>query len=901
MTLATGTRLGSYEITGALGAGGMGEVYRARDSKLGRDVALKVLPQAFARDADRMARFQREAKVLASLNHPNIASIYGLEDSGSTHALVMELVEGPTLADRIRQGPIPVEEALKIAKQICEALEYAHERGIVHRDLKPANVKVTADDAVKVLDFGLAKALEGDAASFDISTSPTISRLATMQGVLLGTAAYMSPEQAKGKTVDRRADIWAFGCVLYEMLTGKMAFHGESVTETLAAVITKEPEWSRLPTNTPAAVRILLQRCLQKEQKQRLQAIGDARISIEEVFSGAADDLPPSAPAPAKRWQLWVAGLASLFALGMVLFTFLYVRQKPVARQVIRFEIPLPENVTSRGGFALSPDGGKLAFIAKGADGHNGLWVRSLDTLLARPIDGTEGASDFPFWSPDGRFIAFFAGGKLKKIDASSGPPITLCDTPALSGGAWSRDGKIIFGSSAGTQQVSADGGPASLITARGNSNSPSLLPDGRHFVYLDDMGLGQSGTAIYVGSVDTKSQDQRFKKLLPDYSFVFYAPSPEPSVGYLLFVRGASGSGSVGTLMVQPFDTRRLELSGDAVEIAEHVSNVNFSVSKDVLAYVAGADSGRAVESRLTWFDRQGKPLGNVGDPHIYSNVAISPDGKRVAFDRADPRNPRNVNIWLYDFERGASTRFTFEDSVGTDPVWSPDGTQIAFASLREGQFDLYEKSSNLAGEAELLFKSAGENKVPSSWSPDGRFLLYFTLIPSGKLWVLPTGTGMDRKPTSVERTDFNETNARFSPDGRWIAYSSDESGNSEIYVRSFDDSSAEGKPATIAPGAGKWIVSKNGGTSPRWRRDGRELFYLTSEGGTAMAVEVNTTGTFRSGIPKALFRVPPGVIFWDVSSDGKRFLMAVPSGTSASSQPPFTVVLNWQAALKK
>ncbi|MGC2331884.1 MAG: protein kinase [Candidatus Acidiferrales bacterium] len=419
MALTSGSHVGPYEILAPLGAGGMGEVYRARDPKLGREVAIKVLPETFSRDVERMARFQREAKLLASLNQPNIATIHGLEDSGGTRALVMELVEGPTLADRIKQGPIPVEEAVRIAKQICEALEYAHEHGIIHRDLKPANVKVTNDDAVKVLDFGLAKAFEGDASSIDIATSPTISRMATQAGVLLGTAAYMSPEQAKGRPVDRRADIWAFGCVLYEMLTGKMTFQGETVTDTLAAVIMKEPDWSQLPAQTAARVRVLLQRCLQKDPKQRLRDIGDARISLDEVIAGASEDASSLAAAgrqTVKPRRLWiVSGAAGLLALVAALFAFLYFHQNPPGTQAMRFEIPLPEKTIASGPLALSPDGRKLAFIASGTDGLSRVWVRSLDTLESRPLDDTEGATEFPFWSPDSRFIGFLANGKLAR------------------------------------------------------------------------------------------------------------------------------------------------------------------------------------------------------------------------------------------------------------------------------------------------------------------------------------------------------------------------------------------------------------------------------------------------------------------------------------------------------
>ncbi len=443
MTLATGTKLGPYEILSAIGAGGMGEVYRARDAKLGRDVAIKVLPAGFARDAERMARFQREAKVLASLNHPNIATVHGLEDSSGTYALVMELVEGPTLADRIKQGPIPIDEALRIAKQICEALEYAHERGIVHRDLKPANVKVTNDDAVKVLDFGLAKAMEGDTASVDIATSPTLSRLATMQGVLLGTAAYMSPEQAKAKPVDRRADIWAFGCVLYEMLTGKMAFSGETVTDTLAAVIMKDPDWSQLPASTPMGVRALSQRCLQKDPKERLRDIGDARITLNEVLSGAPEALGTAGVSPAKKTVLLplLLGLGALF-IGAVVAWILKPAPAAPPHPVQRFEIPAPDPGIT-GEEALSPDGTRLVLVQRSEGSTQGrLWLRRMDSLDAHPIEGTEGAaSGVPFWSPDSRFVVFDAGGKLKKIDTEGGPAQVLCDSgPLIVGGFWTQD-----------------------------------------------------------------------------------------------------------------------------------------------------------------------------------------------------------------------------------------------------------------------------------------------------------------------------------------------------------------------------------------------------------------------------------------------------------------------------
>jgi eukaryotic-like serine/threonine-protein kinase len=909
MPLGNNTRLGPYEILAPIGAGGMGEVYRARDSKLGRDVALKVLPEAFARDADRMARFQREAKVLASLNHPNIASIHGLEDSGKTHALVMEMVEGPTLADRIRLGPIPMDETLRIAKQMCEALEYAHERGIVHRDLKPANVKVTSDDAVKVLDFGLAKAIEGDAASTDIANSPTMSRMATLAGVLLGTAAYMSPEQAKGKPVDRRADIWAFGCVLYEMLTGKMAFRGETVTDTLAAVIKEDPDWTQLPAATPVRVRVLLQRCLQKDPKQRLRDIGDARISLEEVLSGAQDPAS-AAPSgePAKRWLPWVlGGAAGVWVLALAVLAFLYLRPKPPAGQSMRFEIPLPDKVRAGGGLALSPDGHKLAFIGTAADGLPRIWVRSLETLDAHPLDGTEGANGLIFWSPDSRYIAFPTTGKIKRIDSLGGPSVTVCDTPSALGGAWNHDDEIIFGSYVGVMRVAASGGTPSRLTTGTGDALPFFLPDQRHFVYLHQP-LGGSDPGIYVGSMGAKPEDQSSEKLLNDVSAAVYAPSSDPAVGYLVFVRGATGPGAFGTLMAQPFDAARRKLSGDPVPFAEKVPNVSFTASstgvlvflKGLMGVTAGGARG-IIQGQLTWFDREGKTLGIIGDPGFYRSLAISPDGKRVAFDRADPQNSGTRSLWLYEFARGVTTRFTFGSDWAGYPVWSHDGSRIAFASNRAGEFDLYQKASNLAGEDELLFKS-GDNKVLGSWSPGGRFLLFFNPIPPNREWLLPlAGRAEDRKPILLERSDFNQAGGRFSPDGRWIAYASAESGNFEIYVRPFDNSSIGGTPSAAATStSGKWMVSKDGGNTPLWRSDGKELFYLGADG-SAMAVEVNTSGVFQAGIPKALFKIPAGVIFWDVSGDGNKFLMAAPSGVNPLAQEPFTVMLDWQAGMKK
>ncbi len=909
MPLEKNMRLGPYEILSPIGAGGMGEVYRAKDSKLGRNVALKVLPDAFARDADRMARFQREAKILASLNHTNIATIHGLEDSGNTHALVMELVEGPTLADRIRLGPLPMDEALRIAKQICDALEYAHEHGVVHRDLKPANVKVTADDTVKVLDFGLAKAIEGDAESADLANSPTMSRMATLAGVLLGTAAYMSPEQAKGKRVDRRADIWEFGCVLYEMLTGKMAFRGETVTDTLAAVIKEEPDWTRLPAATPVRVRVLLRRCLQKDPKQRLRDIGDARIALEEVLSGAQEQASATtAGGPGRRWLLWaVGGVAGMFVAATILFAFLYFRQgqRPVVSQAVRFEVPLPEKTSFTGGApTVSPDGRKLAFIATGADGQSRLWVRSLDTVELRPLQGTEGANGWPFWSPDSSALAFVAAGKLMKVDISGGSPQVLCDAPSIVfGGMWKSDHQIIFSVIGRLLQVPDFGGTLSPVGPLVTGAFPSLLPDGRHFLYsVGPPGVPNAG--IFVGTLESKAGGGLSdNKLSKESSQAIYVPSSDPALGYVLFLRATSGSTSSGTLMAMPFDPQLLKMVGEPIPVAEQVQSFSASPS-GVLAYWFGTSSVNGpsrgnIQGQLTWFDRTGKALGTIGDSGLYRTLAISPDGKRVAFERADPQNFSNRNIWIYDIARGVTTRFTFDSGWDANPVWSPDGSRIAFGGLRTGKFDIYQKASDLAGEDELVFASETQ-KLPSSWSHDGRFLLFYSPVGATHVWVLPLdGTAANRKPFPFEQSEFFQAVGRFSPDGRWVAYQSNESGKDEIYVRPFSAASDAGSSSPAAtPIAGKWMVSKDGGEVPLWRGDGKELFYL-SPNGMAMAVDVNTTGVFQAGIPKPLFKVTPGLLYWDVSSDGKRFLMPALSASNASA--PFTVVLNWQAGLRK
>jgi eukaryotic-like serine/threonine-protein kinase len=667
MSIATGTKLGSYEILAPLGAGGMGEVYRAHDANLGRDVAIKVLPEAFARDPERMARFQREAKVLASLNHPKIAAIYGVEMSGEPRALIMEFAEGPTLADRIAAGTIPIDEALRIARQIADALEYAHERGVVHRDLKPANIKISRDDAVKILDFGLAKAIQGEASEADIANSPTLTHMATMQGVLLGTAAYMPPEQAKAKPVDRRADIWAFGCVLYEMLVGKMAFSGETVTDTLAAVVMKDPDWTLLPEKTPARVRVLLQRCLQKDPKQRLRDIGDARISLDEVVSGAPEPIAPAAGTPAvwplrRRALPWVIAAAAVVAAAIVLMVAHLQPQSSPEPPIVSQVGPPPNTYFGFEPPVLSPDGRQMVFAAVGADGREQLWLRPLGSDSAQPIAGTDGAS-LPFWSPDGRSIAFFANGKLDRLDLSDDALVSLADSESGEGGSWAPDGTIVFapGAGGGLARIPAVGGsvqPIANLPASVKAYSeryPQFLPDGKHFLFFVWSAV-PANQGVYAGSLD----GGQVNLVLTNYSDALYV---RPN--HLLFMRQ-------NTLMAVQFDPASLRSSGDAVPVVARLPASKFffhgpfTASRDgVLIYGAGVYK----PDSLLWFGRNGKQVGETNPAGYYfssDTPSISPDGSKLAASIADAQSPGA--IWVFDLRDGVTRPLTFSSAFSRD-----------------------------------------------------------------------------------------------------------------------------------------------------------------------------------------------------------------------------------------
>lgn len=866
----------------------MGEVYRARDPRLGREVAIKVSAEQFNE------RFEREAKVVASLNHPNICQLF---DVGPNY-LVMELVEGES-----PKGPLPLDEALEICRQIADALEAAHEKGIVHRDLKPANIKVTPNGTVKVLDFGLAKVNSPSPASgTNPEESPTFTMTATQAGMILGTAAYMAPEQAKGKPADKRADIWAFGVVLYELLTGQRLFMGETVTDTLAAVVLSEPKLA----NAPVQVRRLLKRCLEKDPRKRLRDIGDAMALLDEPPS-QAPALPAAAPAPSRLEKLaWVVAAVGVLAAGTL--AFVHFRETPPVAETVRFKAALPENVnfTLIGVSSISPNGRKLAFSAAGSDGVPRVWIRSLDSLVAQPLPGSETVPVVVglFWSPDSRFVAFQSEGKLKKIDTAGGPALPLCDAPTnIAGGSWNRDGVILFSLNGRIMRVSAAGGAASPVAASAQGETlafPDFLPDGRHFLYLH-LSQKQEIRGVYVGALDVKPEQQNTQRLMAADFHSIYVPASNSGSGHILFL-------SQGTLLAQPFDARSLQLTGEPVPVAEQVSAIQnvalYSASESgTLVYRAGATQG--LDLQLSWFNRQGQATLTPVEPSRSSTVKVSPDGKRAAVIRTDPQN--NRDIWVVDLATGASNRFTFDPAPDGNPLWSPDGSQIAWQSTRGGAWGIYRKASNGSGNDELVYKSTtGINGALTDWSHDGRFILFHAANPQTKvdIYALPMGPGTssDRQPIPVIQTPAAELGGYLSSDDHWIAYLSDESGKQELYVQPF----SPGAKAGSAPVSGKWMVSKGSLGMARWRADGKEMVFLGTDGGV-MSVDVATDPVFHASPPKLLFQLPrsvlaltttPGALI-DVTRDLQRFLVTVPA--QSGSRQEFTVVLNWQAALKK
>ena len=867
-------RFGPFEIVAPLGAGGMGEVYRARDTKLNRDVALKILPEDFAADADRLARFKREAQLLASVNHLNIATIYGVEDNGGTQALVLELVDGPTLADRIAQGPMSIAEITPIARQIADALEAAHEHGIVHRDLKPSNIKVRPDGTVKVLDFGLAKALAADGRPADASRSPTITSPAvTGQGIVLGTAAYMSPEQARGHPADTRSDIWAFGCVLFEMLTGRRAFDGDTVSDAMAAVLRAEPDWAALPPNLPDAVGRLLRRCLEKDPRSRLRHIGDARFEIEDAAAGPA----AASPTPRQRAFSWrgaaLTGTLVLAIGGVAGWTLRSLAPAdPSGAHALRLSVVQPEStVFTSDAPQISPDGRTLAFVATDGSGQDFLYVRPLDSSTARMLPGTEGAQ-MPFWSPDGQSIGFFAQGRLKTTALGGGEPQMLANVTLPRGGTWNRDDVILFAPSPlGLYRIPATGGEATAVPGTVRRNHPSFLPDGRHYLYLAIAnGLGQ---AIHVGSLD---EEESTELLRTTSSAIYAAP------GHLIFRRGAA-------LMAQPFDANDMTLSGTPVLVAQNVA-VNLpgqtliSASQNgVLAYFDLLN-----RSVLSWFDRQGRSLGIVGSPGFYDGVCLAADDRRVVFAEGD-LSSGNVDLRALDFARGVPVPLTFDPALDLFPVCPGGVTReaVLFMSIRQGIARVFIQPTNAPSQEKVLYESSVPT-IPSHWSTDGRRVVFTMLNTATRadVWTMPTDAPQDARPYAA--TPANERSGQLSPDGTWLAYASDELGRPEIFVQSFP-----------VPGA-RWQVSKGGGQQPQWRRDGKEFFYLSLDN-RLMVVEVSSQKQdFAFGPPRALFETnvtsferETNGMQYAVSSDGTRFLV----NRRTETLVPITVVSDWLA----
>jgi Tol biopolymer transport system component len=883
-----GRTIAHYEVTGHLGKGGMGEVYRARDSKLGRDVALKVLPEGFGADPERLARFQREAKLLASLNHPHIATIHGIEGDGAHRVLVLELVEGEDLSQRLALGPIPVKEALAIARQVADAIESAHDQGIVHRDLKPANVVVTPGGNVKVLDFGLAKAIEIDASNSDLTHSPTLlGSSPTMAGVILGTAAYMSPEQARGKRVDRRADIFAFGCLFYEMLSGKQAFSGETVSDTLAAVLRAEPDWAMLPTDTPRAIVKLLKRCLDKDPKQRLRDIGEARIVIDAVERGVETDESAASAAPAAKakraWLPWtIAGLALVAAIAS--FVLSQRGAAPVtAPEITQLSMVLPANTSLalRGQNpappAISPDGRRVVFGIS-SQGGGTLYVRPLDQGDAVELPGTEGAA-YPFWSPDSRQIAFFAAGKLKRVEASGGPVTSICDAALGKGGTWASDGTIFFAPNyaSGIFRVSSEGGQSQAITVADSAHGevshrfPRMLPDQQHFLYLSRTVSARSGSQgdvgikLKVASIDGKM----IREIMPAESNALY------SSGRLLFTRN-------GFLVAQAFNPDTFALSGEPAQLASHVRSISgaswslFDVaSNGTLIYQAGS---AAEGNQMTWVDPKGHEIGKLGDVAQHDDpIRVSPDGSQVTMGIFDPR-AGTPDVWVYDVKRNIRTRFTTDTAADNNPVWSPDGSRIVFASTRHGHVEMFMKNIGGSKPEELFFTGSGDN-FPTAWSPDGRYVISSQLKAGGgwNIMAIPTRGGTPEKVLSIA-TGFG---CCFSPSGRWLAFDSNDSGTRETYVIPFRGSGR------------KWQVSTAGGFSPRWV--GSHLYYYNER--AVMRTEVSERdSTISIGSEETLFPVTE-LIDFDLTQDEKKILLL--QTLDEANRTPLSVVFNWTQKL--
>ncbi|MEO6401111.1 MAG: protein kinase [Vicinamibacteria bacterium] len=881
------TRLGPYEIVGPVGKGGMGEVYRAKDSRLDRDVAIKVLPSNLARDADFRARFEREAKSVSALNHPHICTLHDIGQetvAGETmHYLVLEMIEGESLAARIAKGPMPLEDVLKYGSQVASALDAAHRRGIVHRDLKPGNVMITKSGA-KLLDFGLAKVSERGAIE-GMSKIETVvqggdaearNEALTQQGTILGTFQYMAPEQLEGASADGRTDIFALGVLLYEMATGKKAFSGKNRTSLIAAIVSSQPPAiSTVQGMSPPALDHIVRKCLEKDPDDRWQSARDVAAELQWVSEGGSRVGVPAAVSSRRRHResaAWAAfALMSLLAIG---FAVAWMRRAPAPLPVVRFIIPNPENVIGIGSPAVSPDGRVVAFDAANASGVTQIWIRQMDTLESRPLPGTEGGKR-PFWSPDSRWIAFAGAGKLRKVALSGGPPQTICDAPTGADGTWSAQGVILFDGT-GTDpiwRVDAGGGVAKVEVAQTKESGvvgwPAFLPDGKHFLYMSDLSSGNS--SLVVGTLDQAGAVPIFKTT----SKVTYAPP-----GYLLFIRD-------DTLVAQPFDASGMKTTGEPFPIGEglgidNVGGASFSLSENgVLAFRAGEKRGE----RMLWIDRSGKVTPALDELKEYADTSISPDGKRLVFDASEGGG--KGDLWIRDMARGVTSRFTFDKEREFVPNWSPDGRRIVYSRESKPGWNLYTKDAAGTGEPELLFESA-ENKFVTDWTKDGKYIIFASLSKDAAwdIYALPV-TG-DRKPIPLVKTRFSEYGGVVSPDGRYLAYRSNESGQSEVYVQEFPEARSKFQVST-----------SGGGEDPFWKGDGREIYYRTRDR-KIMAVPVMAGPTFATGTPQVLFEATFAAInarsLYRPTTDGQRFLVISPVGREAL--PPATVVMNWSAA---
>ena len=898
MALPAGTKLGPYELQSPLGAGGMGEVYRARDTRLDRTVAVKILPSRLADNLEAKIRFDREARAISSLSHPNICHLYDVGSQDGIQYLVIEYLEGETLASRLERGPLPSEQALRVAIEMCDALEKAHRHGVVHRDLKPGNIMLTKSGA-KLMDFGLAK---GNISRLAIDnaamTAMTSEQPLTVEGSIVGTLQYMSPEQLQGGEADARSDIFAFGAVLYEMISGKRAFAGKSQASVISAILEKEPEpISAIQPLTPAALDHVIRTCLAKDPDERFQTAHDVKIQLKWIAAGVPQPGTQAAQAAPARQRLnreraiWILAVAAL----LVAISAVYFRSAPERAPATWSSILAPENARYAyfaGPVTVSHDGRKLAFVATTPEGQDVLWVRPLDALSPQGLQGTEGAS-FPFWSGDDRSIGFFAGGKLKTVDAAGGPVVTLCDASGGRGGTWNQVGVILFATTwSGIFRVASSGGTPTEITkidrAHGEQTHrwPHFLPDGRHFLYLAANFLGGPAeiASVYLAMLDMS--DRKF--LLQARSNAAYAS------GHLLYVRDR-------TLMAQAFDENKHELRGQPVPIAGQVQydeltwrGVFSSSPNGVLAYQGG---NTGANSRLVMFDRTGKEVKTIGAAADRISHKISPDGQRLAVGVMDT-SIHNYQLWLYDLFREKETRLTFGTDRVSNPLWAGDGNSLVYSANKKGPYDIFEKRADSTGNETVVLESE-TSKFPSDSSLDGRFVVYSASVgtPRMELWILPRFG--ERKPYVFLHGDFNVGEGRFSPDGRWLAYTSDESGRAEVYITPFPN------------GASKWQVSAGGGMNPRWRRDGKELFYMAANSDLT-AAEVDGSGAaFQVGAVRPLFRAllrsgpsrlelnpTSGQIGYDSAPDGKWFVVNAPL---AGSQPPITLVTNWAEGLKK